>query len=272
MAHLVYVAQEWDLARYGSVDITWTDDSGAGQSITAVSTGKYRHATSAANSLTHPDGGTAVANSTNVSWAPVLEALMDAATAQTITLTYSDTTNRYTLACSGAVFSVTWAAGAETRMKKLLGFSGNLSGSTSYTSDVAPYFTLEPRRNAFTGWTDVRAVADSVSTRMTGSADMISVGPARVPYTARVEFSHETDAQTLAEYEKLFSWQTFWNDAGRYSRLCYLCDVSPPVGSMSRWAFKLRAPVFDESTHRREKNELRNRWRIMLDVLLRGRY
>ena len=143
MTHLVHVQQEWDFARYGSVDITWADDSGGAQSISAVSTGKYRHITSAANSLTHPDGGTAIANSTNVSWAPVLQTAMDAASAQTLTVTYSNATNRYTLTCTGSLFTITWTTAAEIRMRNLLGFSATCSGATSYTSTRAPYFTRQ---------------------------------------------------------------------------------------------------------------------------------
>ena len=273
MTHLVHVSQEWDFARYGSVDITWTDDDPGSHSIAAISTGKYRHITSAADSLTHPDGGTAIANTANASFAAALQTLMDAQSAQTITVTYSNTTNRYTLAASGATFAITWAAGAETRMRNLLGFSANLSGATSYTSTQAPYFSIEPGKVAITGWTEPEAVPDAVTSRVTSSADLITVGPARVPYQARVEFPFETDAQTFTQYETRFSWQTFWNDAGRYGRMCYLMDVDPPGGATAiSWAFRLKQPTWDRSTHRRERPELRNRWRVSLDMLLRGRF
>lgn len=274
MAHLVHVSQEWDFTAYGSVDISWTDDSGA-HSITAISTGKYRHITSAADSLTHPAGGSAIANTANASFAAALQTLMDAQTAQTITVTYSNTTNRYTLGSSGATFAIDWttpADAAHLRMRTVLGFAANLSGATSYTSTQAPYFSLEPRVVGIIGWTEPRAITDSVSSRVTASADLITVGPSRVPYVARWEHGWETDAQTLAQFETRFCWERMWLDAGRYGRMCYLVDASPAVGSDVRWAFKLRNPVFDESTHRREVAALRDRWRISIDALIRGRF
>jgi len=272
MAHLLFFSHEWDLARHGSVDITWTDDSGS-HSITEITAGIYRHPTTAANSLTHPGGGT-ITNTAASSWSALVQTAMDAGTAQTITCTYSHTTNRYTLAATGAVFSVTWAAGAETRMRTLLGFAGNLSGATSYTGTLAPYYSIEPRANALTGWTDVRAIADTVARHITSSADLITAGPVRVPYVAKWELDHETDAQTLSEFctSPAYCWQDWWNEAGRYGRLCYLIDASPPLGSDIRWAFRLNNPTFDDSTHRRERPELRNRWRVTFDALIRGRF
>ena len=271
MAHLVHVQQEWDFAEYGSVDITWTDDSG-GHSITAISTGKYRHLTTAADSLTHPDGGVAIANTANAYFAAYLQTQMDAATTETITVAYSNTTNRYTITCTGAVFTVTWGAGAESRLKQLLGYSGNISSSPAVAT-LAPYYTIEPGKNAITGWTEPEAVPDAVTSRVTSSADLITVGPARIPYQARVEFAFESDAQTIEQYETRFCWQRFWNDAGRNARMCYLMDVDPPAGATAiSWAFRLKQPTFDRSTHRRERPELRNRWRVSLDMLLRGRF
>jgi hypothetical protein len=274
VAHLVHVQQEWDFAVYGSVDITWTDDSGS-HSITAISTGKYRHVTSAADSLTHPSGGTAIANTANASFAAALQTLMDAATAQTVTVTYSNTTNRYTVACSGAVFSIDWttpADAAHLRMRSLLGFAANLSGATSYTSTQAPYHTLEPRAVGLVGWTEPRALTDSVSTRVTSAGSLVTVGPSRVPYSARFDLANESNAQTLLTFETRYCWERFFRDAGRYGRLCYLLDMSPPVGSDVKWAFQLRTPVWDESTHRRERPELTDRWRVTVDALIRGSF
>lgn len=274
MPHLIHVQHEFDLS-YGSVDITWTDDAGAGKSITAISTGIYRHITSAADTLTHPAGdGTTIANTAHPSFGAALGTLMTAAapTGPTITCTYSNTTNRYTLAATGALFSVTWAAGAETRMRNLLGFAGNLSGATSYTGTLAPMHTIEPRVVGLAKWSDVEAMADTVPKRITGNGRLVTVGPNRVPHLARFEFAHETDAQTLAEFSTRYSWQQFWNEAGRFGRTCYLVDASPPVGSDLRWAFQLNTPVWEKSTHRREREELRNRWRVMVDALLVGRW
>ena len=271
MAHVIHISHEWDVAVYGSLGMTWTDDAGAGHTL-SITSGTYRHPGADADSLIHPGGGSAIANTTNGRFSETLRAAIDAQTTTTPTVSYDNEANRYTLSMTGAVFSVTWSSAAEVRLRALLGFSGNLSGATSYTATLAPYFSIEPRVVGLVGWTDVRAVTDSVNTRVTSSGDISTVGPARVPYTARFDLAHETDAQTLAQFSTRYSWQQFWNDAGRNGRMCYLIDSAPPVGSDVRWAFRLRTPVFDESTHRREVAALRDRWRISIDALIRGRF
>ncbi len=278
MAHLVHVSHEFDLSRYGSVDIAWDDDEGA-DSISDITSGIYRHATSAADSLTHPGGGAAIANTAHGCFADALTLLIGArhAVPDLLVVTYSNTTNRYTIAAKpgAGAFTVTWSGAAQLRMRKLLGFTGNLSGATSYTATLPPYYSIEPRIPGLVAWSDVRAIADSVPIRITSSGDTSGpVGPARTPWTAHVEFAQETDAQTLSQYvvDPAYCWQDFWLEAGRYGRLCYLVDASPPVGGDVRWAFRLNKTAFDESTHRRERAELRARWRIVVEAVLRGRF
>ena len=270
MAHLLHLSHEWDFASYGTSEIAWTDDDGP--HTVSYSSGIYRHPGSGADSLTHPSGGLAIANTAHPAFDDTLEAALDAQTTATPTVTYDADTNRYTLAMSGAVFSVTWSSDAQLRMRALLGFSGNLSAATSYTATLAPVFTIEPTKQALTNWTDVRAMSDAVNTRVTSGGDLRTVGPARVPFTAGFEIAHETDAQTLSEFSTRYCWQQFWNDAGRNGRLCYLVDSDPAVGSDLRWAFRLRTATFDESTHRREVASLRNRWRVTFGALIRGRW
>ena len=277
MARLVYVAQEFDLALYGAVDIGWTDDTGA-RSISDISTGIYRHATSAADFLTHPSSTlmstTTIANTTRPSFGATLQALMDAATAQTPTVTYSNDTNRYTLACNGAVFSVTWSGAAQLLMRKLLGFTGNLSGATSYTATAAPFFTLEPRKNAFTEPKALAAVTEAVSRRRTSGGSLTRMGPVVLPHGVSWRFEQEADSATLDEFAVSpgYTWQSFFNDSARHGRRCYFVDYGPPVGSTQRWVFQLMSDGFDSGTHRRTVANLRDRWTIDVEANVIGRY
>lgn len=270
MTHLVHVGHEWDFASYGESEIAWTDDYG---SFTAsFSTGIYRHPGVDADSLTHPSGGLAIANTAHPRFGATLAAAMVAESPSLdITITWIEATNRYELEVGNtAVFTVTWSSDAQLRMRALLGFASNIAAPGTFSSTLAPMFSIEPTRQALTGWTDVRAMSDAVNVRMTSSGDLITVGPARVPFLARWDHAHEADAQTLSEFSTRYCWQQFWNDAGRNGRLCYLVDYGPPVGSTMRWAFKLRTPTFDETTHRREVASLPNRWRVSIDALIRG--
>lgn len=279
MARSVHFSQEWDFAVYGAVDIAWNDDEGA-DTISDISTGIYRHATSAADSLTHP-GSTLmttvpVANTAHPSFAAYLTTLIAArhAVPTMLAVTYSNATNRYTIATTGAAFAVTWSGAAQLLMRKLLGFSGNLSGATSYTGDVAPFFTLEPRRVAYSQPQPLSAVADSASMGRTGSGLITRVGPQVTPYGTTWRVEAELDSQVLDEFAVSpgYTWQTFFNDAGRYARRCYFVDDSPPSGSTQRWCFQLMHGEFDASTHRRAVANMRNQWAVDVEGSVLGRY
>lgn len=280
MARLVYVAQEFDLALYGAVDIAWDDDEGP-DTISDISTGIYRHATSAADSLIHPSStlmsNTTIPNTAHPSFAAYLTTLIAArhAVPTLLTVTYSNDTNRYTIATTGTAFTVTWTGAAQLLMRKLLGFTGNLSGQTSYTGQVAPFFTLEPRKNAYLEPKKLGVVADAVSRRRTSGGRIVRNGPEVLPHTTFWKFSHETDAQTLDEFAVSpgYTWQSFFNDAGRHARLCYFVDygpTSPAVGQ--RWAFQLMADGFDPSSHDRTVQNLGDRWTISVEANVLGRY
>jgi hypothetical protein len=60
-----------------------------------------------------------------------------------MTLTYSASTGLATLDCDGTTTSVTWT---DTALRDLLGFTGNLSGSTSYTATNQMRYVWRPSR------------------------------------------------------------------------------------------------------------------------------
>jgi hypothetical protein len=61
-----------------------------------------------------------------------------------LTVTFSLSTLKYTLSASGT-FSVTWTGIAGTTLRDILGFSGDLSTASSYTSDLRPQYLVVSR-------------------------------------------------------------------------------------------------------------------------------
>lgn len=279
MARLVHFAHEFDLAVYGAVDIAWNDDEGA-DTISDISTGIYRHATSAADSLTHPSSSLlttlSIANTAHPCFVDTLNALIAArhANPTLLALTYSLTTNRYTIATTGGAFTVTWSTPAQLLMRKLLGFTGNLSGSTSYTGTVAPFFTIEPRKVGYQEPRPLAASADTARTKRTAEGMISRVSPQVTPWGITWMVMHESDAQTYDEFAVSpgYTWQTFFADGGRNARRCYFVDAAPPVGSTQRWCFQLMRGEFDDSTHRRPIATLRDRWHATIEASIVGRF
>lgn len=76
--------------------------------------------------------------------ADALAAAMNAQTTETLTVTYSNTTGKYTIACTGAVFSILWSSGSNTAntIGDQIGFvvGADDTGALTYTSDNAISF------------------------------------------------------------------------------------------------------------------------------------
>ena len=97
------------------------------------------------------DQGTATASVTAESYkdphelAAALQTAMNGATTETITVSYSDTTGQFTLAATGAIFSLLWNTGVNTAntIGDLLGFdvAADDTGALTYTGDSAVDFS-----------------------------------------------------------------------------------------------------------------------------------
>lgn len=88
------------------------------------------------------------------------------AAAGTYTCTYSTVTGKYTVASAGT-FTLDFATAADLRLRAALGFTGNKSGAASYTSDVAPAYsmvsTIEGRTNVLGPYEPDDIAEESVS-------------------------------------------------------------------------------------------------------------
>jgi hypothetical protein len=103
--------------------------------------------TASTDTIDFNDGGVKVATVTAKVYkdpydlASALQTAMDAASADTITVTYSDTTGKFTIASSGATLELLWNTGANTAQTigTKLGFSvaADDTGALTYTSDNA---------------------------------------------------------------------------------------------------------------------------------------
>ena len=110
--------------------IDWTDDQGT--AAAAITAGTYKSPHEVASALS---------------------AAMNAETSETITVSYNDTDGKYTIAATGAVFSLLWNTGtnAANTIGDAIGFSvaANDTGALTYTSDNA--LTLaSPQTPAYT--------------------------------------------------------------------------------------------------------------------------
>lgn len=197
--------QAWDHRSFGTATINWTDTSGATSvSVTSASIGTsgsaglFSH--SAFVSVDPKDRG-AVRNLGFAALAPFLQTTMDAASGQTITVTFSEATQAYTLtATTGAVFSLTFVGDAGTRMRQLLGFTGNKTGAMSYTSDCRPRFCI---RTAIDGQAEFRRpsiIEGQYHSRIADGGKPYAVGPVRLAKTARWEHQHETKAAVFQAF------------------------------------------------------------------------
>ena len=122
----------FDLATFSDgFAMTGTDDGGAFS--VSMTSGTYAHAT-----ITSVVSG-------YTAFSAALKTALDAASASgTYTVTYAATTG-YTIAYSGALCTLDLTGTtAQTNMARLLGFSGDRSGATSYASQVRPYYLILP--------------------------------------------------------------------------------------------------------------------------------
>src|SRR5690349_15191144 len=140
MAASVLYCGGFDLDQYGDVSINWTDASGAhsltgtGGKFTIGPVGLTMYTATAAASIAeyaHDFGAELVTG-------------MDALTAQTVTGSFSEVTGLVTLACTGGTFTISFVGDSGARMQALLGFTGAITGLTSYTGASHPIYCIRP--------------------------------------------------------------------------------------------------------------------------------
>jgi len=163
-------------------DIDWTDDGGT--FAATVSNKIYR---------------------TPIDLAETLSTAMNAQTGETITVTYSNTTGKYTIAATGSVFSLLWDTGVNTAttIGSLLGFAvgSDDTGALTYTSDSTIDLT-SPQVPDFSNFRDPLVVKDN-EVFLGGQSDNVCFAAKTVTYV--VENAVTDDDNICEETGKLGS-------------------------------------------------------------------
>lgn len=126
----------FDIARFGALAVKTTDETGTQEIV--LSSGLYIHTTIASVHSLYTAFAAALATALNAS----------SPGAGTFTVTWNGSTG-YTIAYDNdadwqLTFSTTTVAANGTRMKQVLGMTGDRTGAASYSSQCRPYFVLLP--------------------------------------------------------------------------------------------------------------------------------
>ena len=191
----------WDFALIGQGQFLLDDDGSA--NFVTYSSGVYDHTTvgpSVVSSILH--------------WGTALKTLMDATStgAGTYTVSFDESTLKYTISYSSGNFDMTFSGAAGDVMKNLLGFTGNKTGASSYTSDVAVYYAIDGTLGAKSEPVeeepdDIAVVGEADD----GSSYGISRTTAPIYYDCLVTYEPEARVRTAklaAAYP--WTWQRFF--------------------------------------------------------------
>lgn len=246
----------WNQARYGSATIDWTDASGS-HSVT-ISTGKFNHIAPTIYARDVNGVAQTIALGVDSTFAAALQTAMDAATAQTVTVAWAVATG-YTLTCTGGTFTITFSGDAGTRMRRILGFTGNRSGSTSYVSQARERFRINALIDARTNYAQPAATDGQVSTARIASGLRYHIGPTVFAKEGSWEHHFEpkrklfrafADADTVSAGEN-WTWEDLFEHAVQGLPVLY----SAPDVSNGYVAIQL-TPGFMRESFRRVRNDM----------------
>lgn len=264
----------WDHARIGTASLRFTTATSTYGPI-SFTTGRHSHVSAASLTLMGTGGGTYDTGIVAGTFASQLQALMDAAAPETVTVSRSST-GQYTLACTGATFSLdfTTDGAAGTRMRQILGMTGNRSGSTSYTSQCFPKYLIAPLRQGRTAYTGVKAVTSGMRQWKTDNGAVGSLGPTYLPRMARWEHHFEPEARVwhrMADADTVvfghqYTWEALSDDAYQIGELCFVEDTVTPTESFG--FYLTSSPVGEEL--RPIRPEMR-RFVVGIDAQVMGR-
>lgn len=145
-----------------------------------------------------------------------VKSAFDAATGTTFTVTQSTTTGKYTIS-RATNFSMTWSTASDVALRNMLGFTGNKSGTNTYTSDTTPpvvvVATVSGRSNV-RGPQDAQDIAeesvsdggDAFVVARASNEQLMSWSQTMEPRTS----VYASADSTLAAADRVGSWQDFF--------------------------------------------------------------
>ncbi len=267
MTRSCIVGGAFDLARYGTCTINFTDDAGA--TSVDLTEATYDH-----DELLDDCGITSL---TAGSLGDHLAVRMNSVSVEDYTVTFNRATGKYTIAtATSAVFSITWTGAPGERLRSLLGFIANCSGATSYTSSHVPLYAMVPTSagpSEYPGPWEEKGHRKSIRS---SAGQPYRLGPATVPFRTLFMFEYEPRSHVdrayrtaLASVGHLYTWEQMWEDFGRDALLPLAIEMVGAEGLTERLAFDLATEQYDETTHKpRAKND-HVRWTVTLAALLR---
>lgn len=173
-------------------------------STATVASGLYSHQSWTWSSIT---GWTSISE-----FGVAVKAAFDTATGSTFTVAFNTSTGLYTVS-RATNFTLSFSTAADLRLRAALGFTGNKSGSNSYTSDVSPYYLMIPQVAALTDTTD-EYESEDVAEEVVGD-DGAAFTVARTTADVLWDWSHsvETKAATFTREAAAaypWTWQHFF--------------------------------------------------------------
>jgi hypothetical protein len=258
----------FDSTAYGSCDIAWTDASGA-HTIT-LTPGTYLAGPHAVSM-----GVAGIGDFT-----ATLVAQMDAATAQTVTGGFSETTGLITLACTGGTFTLSFPGAAGLRMQALLGFNGAITGLTSYTGSNHPLYVLKPYLPCVTAYGGPAKESGRSTTKSTSDGSMYTLKPATIRRIA--SWRHDFEPKSMVDRDVFdnisypeslknsYTWEDLWDDYGDH-RLPIFAIFTADDNSVETLCFDLTTDDFDKTTHAQMSSRDDVRWKVMIAASIRAR-
>lgn len=257
MAHLL---TGFDVARIGALDVMVTDSGGVPTSMRYV-----------AGTYAHVDLSGVMGASAYLEWATKFEDDLNAqATLDgTYTVTWAAATG-YTISATGGGnvtldFSGVTTPAEGTRMRQLLGMSGDRSGAASYSSQVTPYYYLALSRSAPAGYSRPFKPSGQTKRGVSVNGNAYSVRPTtrerRVKMQLRFQslatvFADEASASVPWTYEDLLDHAGAWEPV----LLDYDAATDP--------VFTIVDPEFSEEARKPVWNDYHGKW----DLSLEGQY
>lgn len=188
----VSVHAGWDFEKIGSFSITITDAGGT----TAIefSSGTYAN-------IDIDD----VIGATDTGYLPFAAQLQTSINLYVpftgvFTVTYSATTNKYTIS-STAAFTITGTSSGTTLAAKILGLTGDVSSTTSKTSDRQVYYSVLSASNGFSNDTDVYEPDGIVEVAEADDGTHYATSRATSPKYRNFELQNNSKATTLKASE-----------------------------------------------------------------------